>query len=456
MIKDLKPPSDLEAMCKDLKCCGRRELSELLKLRYKYNVKIERARKSEKEAKKAAEGEKEMTQEEVEAMVDKQLDETIKRVEREKKRALKKERVLAAKQDVRKKMSVIAATSINNDEELMLDSKTWDKLKALDDAEDVQKYLPKNMPESEDDEHMDPSERKLRFYTDGAMTQGKPLKDEDESSSEDEAYDPVKRVDRMAEEIEDSMRQQRDYQMLKDKKTIKKESKTKALVDLQRQKRQDLSDDEMLANDDIMEKKVKGQDPEASDYSENDDDLEEEREIIKLAKEQAKLKKQQKLEALDNQDDEEEKQLFLNPLLAFKNQNKKTKIDGKTEEDSDVWSDDDKYDPKETKEEKRAKKEKERKLLGKRKRAGLQGDIDDVNAFFKGDALEEVPETEIKRAKGPDDLPDGYSSMDSDEIAETRALAKKMLRKKFRTETVDASYGRYAHDENDDIIPSWF
>ena len=206
MIKDLKTPSDLEDMCKDLKCCGRRELSELLKLRYKYNVKIERARKSEKEAKKAAEGEKEMTQEEVEAMVDKQLDETIKRVEREKKRALKKERVLAAKQDVRKKMSVIAATSINNDEELMLDSKTWDKLKALDDAEDVQKYLPKDMPESEDDEHMDPSERKLRFYTDGAMTQGKPLKDEDESSSEDEAYDPVKRVDRMAEEIEDSMR----------------------------------------------------------------------------------------------------------------------------------------------------------------------------------------------------------------------------------------------------------
>ena len=66
-----------------------------------------------------------------------------------KKRALKKARVEAAKQDVRKKMSVIAATSINNDEELMLDSKTWDKLKALDDAEDVQKYLPKNMPESE-------------------------------------------------------------------------------------------------------------------------------------------------------------------------------------------------------------------------------------------------------------------------------------------------------------------
>jgi hypothetical protein len=71
MIADLKPPSDLEEMCKDLKTCGRRELSDLLKLRYKYNVKVERERKSEKEAKKALEPEKEVTQEEIEAMVDK-------------------------------------------------------------------------------------------------------------------------------------------------------------------------------------------------------------------------------------------------------------------------------------------------------------------------------------------------------------------------------------------------
>jgi hypothetical protein len=46
--------------------------------------------------------------------------------------------------------------------------------------------------------------------------------------------------------------------------------------------------------------------------------------------------------------------------------------------------------------------------------------------------------------------------MDSEEIAETRALAKKMLRKKFRTETVDGSYSRYAYEDNEQIIPSWF
>jgi AdoMet-dependent rRNA methyltransferase SPB1 len=96
-------------------------------------------------------------------------------------------------------------------------------------------------------------------------------------------------------------------------------------------------------------------------------------------------------------------------------------------------------------------------LLGKRRRAGLQGDIDDVDAFFKNDTIEEVPEEDLsKKKRGPDDLPEGYSSMDSDEIAETRALAKKMLRKKFRTETIDASYSKYAHEENDDIMPQWF
>jgi AdoMet-dependent rRNA methyltransferase SPB1 len=46
--------------------------------------------------------------------------------------------------------------------------------------------------------------------------------------------------------------------------------------------------------------------------------------------------------------------------------------------------------------------------------------------------------------------------MDSDEIAETRALAKKMLRKKFRSEMVDASYSRFAFEDEEGMLPSWF
>lgn len=53
-------------------------------------------------------------------------------------------------------------------------------------------------------------------------------------------------------------------------------------------------------------------------------------------------------------------------------------------------------------------------------------------------------------------LPSGYSSMDSEDIAETRALAKKMLRKKFREETISSSYNRYTFDDDERALPQWF
>lgn len=38
MIKDIKVPKDLDIICEDLKLCGRKEFSDLLKVRYTYNV----------------------------------------------------------------------------------------------------------------------------------------------------------------------------------------------------------------------------------------------------------------------------------------------------------------------------------------------------------------------------------------------------------------------------------
>jgi len=147
--------------------------------------------------------------------------------------------------------------------------------------------------------------------------------------------------------------------------------------------------------------------------------------------------------------------MFLNPLLALTKDKKKTG-DGNADEQSSEWSDDDKYDPKETKEDRQARRLKEKKLLGKRRKSGVSGDIDDVKDFFRNE-FEEVPASDpARKQKEGDDLPDGYSSMDSDDIAETRALAKKMLRKKFRTETIEASYSRYAVEDDEKILPSWF
>lgn len=163
-------------------------------------------------------------------MVDKELDETIKRVEKEKKKALKKERIKDQKQDIRKKMSVIAASSMNNDEDLILDSKTWDKLKSMEDAEDIQKYLPKRLDDSDDEENMYPTERKYRFLNDGAVDKADPdIEVSSDDLSEDEA---VTRVDKMALEIDDRIADQREYQMFKSKKQLKKDLKSKAMVEL--------------------------------------------------------------------------------------------------------------------------------------------------------------------------------------------------------------------------------
>lgn len=50
----------------------------------------------------------------------------------------------------------------------------------------------------------------------------------------------------------------------------------------------------------------------------------------------------------------------------------------------------------------------------------------------------------------------GYSSMDSDDMAETRALAKLMLRKKNRQEILDSTYNRFATHEDKSSLPDWF
>jgi AdoMet-dependent rRNA methyltransferase SPB1 len=105
------------------------------------------------------------------------------------------------------------------------------------------------------------------------------------------------------------------------------------------------------------------------------------------------------------------------------------------------------------------KKKKEDKLIGKRKRRGDKDEEDDVGDFFANTEIEVVPQTKIReRTKngGSDDEEAGYSSMDSEEMAETRALAKVMLRKKNRNEIIEGTYNRYAVHEDPSTLPDWF
>lgn len=170
-------------------------------------------------------------------------------MEKEKKRLAKKEREMANKQEFRKKMSVIAATTLDNDEDLVMDRKTWEKLKTID-LEDLHKYV--TIPDEESDlENMDPLERKFRFLAD---TSGKEInqgqEDEDSDSSIDEK---VRHVNKMAKELEYSIAKEKEYKMVKSKKEVKREIKSKALIDQHKQRQEDISDEEKLDNKDLLE-----------------------------------------------------------------------------------------------------------------------------------------------------------------------------------------------------------
>ena len=140
-----------------------------------------------------------------------------------------------------------------------------------------------------------------------------------------------------------------------------------------------------------------------------------------------------------DKEDFEAKSLFINPLV---------KKPSKAEE-SEEWDDDLSEGTRKSKQKK--KKEKKDTLLGKRKR---KDSLDNIADFFIKEKIEEVPldDPMTKAAK----INEGYVSMDSDDIAATRILARKMLRKKARNEIIDASYNRFNNHEDPATLPSWF
>lgn len=48
-----------------------------------------------------------------------------------------------------------------------------------------------------------------------------------------------------------------------------------------------------------------------------------------------------------------------------------------------------------------------------------------------------------------------YEDFDLDDLAETKALAKKMLRKDFRDKVMDSTYHKFSRNEDEDV-PKWF
>ena len=190
-----------------------------------------------------------------------------------------------------------------------------------------------------------------------------------------------------------------------DKKRSQKERKKQAMwVEAQRK---ELGEDD-VGNEDVNLKKklVKFDDDEDSD------------DVDKVVE-----KKVTEFDSENDMSDEEPVQGFINPLSIPKPvpQEKSKKRKQSAENfSSDDEMDDIKHKEKDKKPNKRQKKEK--------------------------DEFEVVPQENFSDVE----------SLDSDGIAETRAIAKLMLRKKTRGEILDNSFNRYAFHDDPGALPSWF
>ena len=133
---------------------------------------------------------------------DKELEETIKRVEKERKKQDKKERERKAKAEIRAKMSVIASTDIyNQNDDVLFDRRTLDKLKKVD-IEELQYEAP------------DSGEELSEGELGGAQIDGKTKKQETKAeSSDDDMDDETKRFEEMAAGIDEYYAKQKEYKM---------------------------------------------------------------------------------------------------------------------------------------------------------------------------------------------------------------------------------------------------
>lgn len=195
---------DLGELCQDIKVLGKREMSILLNYRYKYIHNLAKARKAEKDLANQV-PKSEPTEADLEAQNEKELEDTIKRVEKDRKKQEKKERERKVKGDLRQKMSVIASSDIHNQtDDVLFDKRTFERLQDVD-IEDLD-YENDSDDDDENDEAIlkDSLGEGRKFnsndrYVHQLKMEGGDSEGDEDDDSEDEA---VKRVEAMANDID--------------------------------------------------------------------------------------------------------------------------------------------------------------------------------------------------------------------------------------------------------------
>jgi AdoMet-dependent rRNA methyltransferase SPB1 len=409
-IKVMKCPIDYDLYFEDIQILGKKEVQELIIWRNKLRSKIYKKEKPEEEEKEPE------TEENYEEKKLEEMENDLASISKAKKKKLEQEKKKKEKNDLRMKMTFI------NDQENGQDDN------GVEFDQGLFNLIRKEGINIEDLEYRDVDEEgkvKIPEQT---------VEEIDLSDLSQEDY-----YEMMNEDIEENMRlfdetkgQTRKKKQKKAKeerirREFNKEEEDKGTIDdgIVYMKRDD-KDEDMIDDEDALAD-GENQDEDEQDFEDGMDS-----DLGDVELEDVKRRKDSIDDYLDSDEEEIE-----NPLRKKKNQsNDKPKTENKKPEEVDEEGNLS-YDT----------DEEEKKFIGKKKKR-------ENKKAFKEANEEKDDDNGIDIDVVPKDS-DSENEYDTDEQAEIRAIAKKMLRKKDRLDILYKTYNRFAFSDLDQA-PEWF
>ena len=395
------PPKEYLLYFDDLQVLGKKEMEELVNWRNKIRTKLNLSRKENKNEKKEDEKEEDLKEEDIKEEEKEEEKEKIKKEDINKEmdeEILKYEKQRKKRLEAQKKKQEKIELS-NKRAFILQEDQPHDN--DVDVDENMFEYIQKNKIDIENLE--EPKEEKEE------NAENENLGDFNEVNLSDLSEDDY--IDMMNEDIEQNKRLYEEEKELARKKKKEKKEKKKKKGDIEFVKNDNEEENDLLLDNDLEDNEEEENEGDDSDLY---DDLDEEEEEMDDNEEDDNLEEMEENELPLKEEEEDLKNdiIINNPLRKEKKQKKEDK-----------------------KEDKKGKKEKkEKKLLNKKLKRQKENDKKENSS------------------SSSDSENDGYNS---DDKAEIRAIAKKMLRKKDRIKILNASYNRYAF-EDDEKVPKWF
>ena len=403
-----KQPKEYELYFDDLQVLGKKEMEELViwrnKIRTKLNLSIKEGLLSEKKEENA-----EKKDEKDEKDINKEMDEEILKYEKQRKKRLEAQKKKQEKIELSNKRAFILQEDQPHDNDVEVDENLFEYIQK--NNIDIEKLEdPKEKEENEED--------------------NKNLGDFNEVNLSDLSEDDY--IDMMNEDIEENKKLYEEEKELARKKKKEKKEKKKKKGEIELVKN-DNDEDDLLLDKNLDEEDDEEEENEGDDSELYDEDDEEENEEDEMDKD---------LPLDEDEENLKDDVIISNPLRKEKKKKEDKKADKKEKKDKKKDKKGDKKEDKKDNEENEEdnlsydsdleeEKNEDKKLLNKK-----------TNRKKSDDSSSSDSDSEN----------DGYNS---DDKAEIRAIAKKMLRKKERIKILNASYNRYAF-EDDGKVPKWF